>query len=173
MMLWYFKISSITRNGVTTVSDTNIKGFEIPLIFSFSEILVSEQKSDRVRKLQFSALRTLAGHLRYYKSLGYMDSLLYAIDELYDDEQLIGDADIIIRDQNSTFDFEEERLAKAFYQLPLMKRKILEMLFVENIKPDEIAKRLNCSPQYVYNQRLRAIKKLREELAKGGDIYDE
>lgn len=96
-----------------------------------------------------------------------------SIDELYDDEQLIGDADIIIRDQNSTFDFEEERLAKAFYQLPLMKRKILEMLFVENIKPDEIAKRLNCSPQYVYNQRLRAIKKLREELAKGGDIYDE
>lgn len=81
MMLWYFKISSITRNGVTTVSDANIEGFEIPLIFSFSEILVSEQKPDKVRKLQFSALRTLAGHLRYYKSLGYMDSLLYAIAE--------------------------------------------------------------------------------------------
>lgn len=81
MMLWYFKISSITRNGVTTVSDVNMKGFEIPLIFSFSEILVSEQKPDRVRELQFSALRTLAGHLRYYKSLGYMDSLLYGIAE--------------------------------------------------------------------------------------------
>lgn len=92
-----------------------------------------------------------------------------SIDELYDDEQLIGDTDIIIREQNSTFDFEEERLAKAFYELPLMKRRILEMLFVEGIKPEEIAKRLNCSAQYVYNQRFRAIKKLREQLSKGGD----
>ncbi len=61
--------------------DNDVKGYEIPLVFLFSEILVSDKKSDRVRELQFSAVRTLAGHLNYYKSLGYMDSLLYAIAE--------------------------------------------------------------------------------------------
>ena len=61
---------------------------------------------------------------------------------------------------------------KAFYELPLMKRKILEMLFVEEIKPEEIAKKLNCSSQYVYNQKFRAIKTLREQLCKG-DNTDE
>ena len=64
-----------------TVSDDKVEGFDIPLILFFSEVLVSEQKPDKVRKLQFSALRRLAGHLRYYKSLGYMDRLLYAIAE--------------------------------------------------------------------------------------------
>lgn len=63
------------------VPDVNVEGFDIPLILFFSEVLVSEKKPDKVRKLQFSALRTLAGHLRYYKSLGYMDRLLYAIAE--------------------------------------------------------------------------------------------
>ena len=92
-----------------------------------------------------------------------------SIDDLYADEQLIGDMDVIIYEQNNAFDFEEESLARAFYKLPLMRRKILEMLFVESMKPNEIARRMNCSPQYVYNQRLKAIKKLREELSKGGE----
>jgi len=61
----------------------------------------------------------------------------------------------------SEFDFEEERLAKAFYELPLMRQRILTMLFVEEKKSDEIATALHCSVQYVYNQRSLALKKLR------------
>ena len=95
-----------------------------------------------------------------------------SIEELFESEEPIGDKDIVIPSQKMTFDFEEERLAKAFYELPLMKRKILEMLFVEEIKPEEIAKKLNCSSQYVYNQKFRAIKTLREQLCKG-DNTDE
>lgn len=92
-----------------------------------------------------------------------------SIDELFDDEQIIGDYDVIVVEDKDAFAFEEERLAEAFYKLPLMKRKILELLFVECIRPEEIASRLNCSPQYVYNQRYRALKHLREQLEKGGD----
>ena len=69
----------------------------------------------------------------------------------------------------SEFEFEEERLSKAFLKLPLMRKRILTMLFVENISPDEISKRLNCSPQYVYNQRYKALKALKNELDKGGE----
>lgn len=108
---------------------------------------------------------TRIDYLRQFKNIPETIS----IDDLFEDEQLIGDNDVTISDSKTAFDFEEERLARAFYELPLMKRRILEMLFVEEFKPEEIAKRLNCSAQYVYNQRLRAIKKLREQLSKGGE----
>ena len=71
------------------------------------------------------------------------------------------------------FDFEEERLAHACSSLPLMRREILRLLFVEELKADEIAKRLNCSVQYVYNQRSLALKRLRQLLGtEGGDEHD-
>ena len=65
-----------------------------------------------------------------------------------------------------SFDFEEQRLAEAFRELPLMRRRILEMLFVEDLTPSEIAAKLHCSVQHVYNQRSLAIKRLRERLIK-------
>lgn len=69
----------------------------------------------------------------------------------------------------SAFDFEEERLARAFANLPMKRQQILTMLFVEERKPEEIAKILNCSPQHVYDQRYQALKKLRMALSKGSD----
>ena len=67
------------------------------------------------------------------------------------------------------YDFEEERLAKAFMELPLKRRRVMELLFFEDISEAEIAKRLNCSIQYVRNQRCIALKKLRSRLLEGGD----
>ena len=69
----------------------------------------------------------------------------------------------------SAFDFEEERLAEAFANLPIKRQQILTMLFVEERKPEEIARLLNCSAQHVYDQRYQALKKLRQALTKGGD----
>lgn len=65
-----------------------------------------------------------------------------------------------------SFDFEEQRLAEAFRELPLMRRRILEMLFVEELTPSKIAAKLHCSVQHIYNQRSLAIKRLRERLIK-------
>lgn len=66
----------------------------------------------------------------------------------------------------SAFDFEEERLAEAFAKLPIKRQEILTMLFVEERKPEEIARLLNCSPQHVYDQRYQALKKLRIALTR-------
>ena len=93
-----------------------------------------------------------------------------AIDELFEDEQLIGDEDVILTISSTSFDFEEEKLAKAFHKLPLMKRRILELLFVDEISPEEIAKHFNCSPQYVYNRKYRALKKIRSQIEKDGVV---
>ena len=105
----------------------------------------------------------------YIRQLNKAEPEFVSIDELFEDEQLIGDRDVVISEDKDSFDFQEERLAEAFYKLPLMKRRILELLFIECIKPEEIASRLNCSPQYVYNQRFLALKQLRKKLDKGGD----
>lgn len=105
----------------------------------------------------------------YIRQLNKAEPEFVSIDELFEDEQLIGAHDVVISEDKDSFDFQEEKLAEAFYKLPLMKRKILELLFIECIKPEEIASRLNCSPQYVYNQKFLALKQLRKKLDKGGD----
>ena len=64
---------------------------------------------------------------------------------------------------------EEERLAKAFMELPLKRRQVMELLFLEGMSEAETARRLNCSLQYVRNQRCIALKKLRSRLMEGGD----
>lgn len=61
----------------------------------------------------------------------------------------------------ASFDFEEERLARAFANLPVQRQEILNLLFVEQLKPEEIAKMLNCKVQHVYDQRYHALKKLK------------
>lgn len=73
--------------------------------------------------------------------------------------------------QETDFDFEEGRLAYAFAKLPLMKREILTMLFVHQMKPTEIADKLNCSVGHVYNQRSQALRRLRVALS-GNDYND-
>lgn len=66
--------------------------------------------------------------------------------------------------EKDAFAFEEERLAKAFFELPLMRREVLRLLFVCEMTPEEISKRLHCSPNYVALQKHYALKKLRKIL---------
>lgn len=84
-------------------------------------------------------------------------------------EMLLADDTDFSTDVSGDFEFEEERLANAFSQLPLMRQRILIMLFVEELTPKEIARRVNCSVNHVYNQRSLAIKRLRQLLKEGGE----
>ena len=69
-------------------------------------------------------------------------------------------------ESTTDFDFEEERLADAFAKLPLKQQQILTMLFVEEKKPQEIARELNCPARHVYDQRYQGLKRLRMDLTK-------
>lgn len=92
-----------------------------------------------------------------------------SLDEVPENLLAVSGCEIHDRASRSAFDFEEERLAEAFANLPIKRQQILTMLFVEERKPEEIARILNCSPQHVYDQRYQALKKLRKALTKGGD----
>ncbi len=73
--------------------------------------------------------------------------------------------------QSDSFDFEEQRLADALTSLPDQKRQILTMLYVLEMKPEEIAAKLNCTIQNVYNQRSLTLKRLRAVLG-GGEGHE-
>ena len=82
------------------------------------------------------------------------------------EEQLAEEDDYDMDDiTEDGFVFEEERLAQAYSRLPLMRKRILTLLFVEQLEPAEIAAQLHCSVQNVYNQKYRAIKSLKEWLS--------
>lgn len=92
-----------------------------------------------------------------------------SFEELPEHSQPVYEGDLQQVASKTDFDFEEERLANAFAKLPIKRRQILTKLFVEEKKPEEIARELNCSAQHVYDQRYQALKKLRIELEKDGD----
>ena len=67
------------------------------------------------------------------------------------------------------FDFAEDKLAEAFSNLTLLRRRILTLTFLEDLPAREVADRLGCSVDYVYLQKHRALKTLRDQLMEGGD----
>ena len=94
---------------------------------------------------------------------------IVSIEELPESALAVSEKAAYYANPKSACDFEEERLAEAFAKLPIKRQEILTMLFVEERKPEEIARILNCSPQHVYDQRYQALKKLRIALTKDGD----
>lgn len=65
------------------------------------------------------------------------------------------------------FAFANEKLMAALYSLPKKRREILELLFIHNLTSEEIAEKLNCTVQNIYNQRSLALKELKEKMKKG------
>jgi len=68
-----------------------------------------------------------------------------------------------------SFNFAEERISKALSDLPILRQRILELSFIENLPAQEIAEILGCSIKYVYNQKHAALKKLRNILLNGSE----
>lgn len=69
-----------------------------------------------------------------------------------------------IKKSRLTFDFENETIDRAVSELPEKRREVLEMLFVRDMSPEDIALNLGCTVQHVYNQRSLALKELRAKL---------
>jgi RNA polymerase sigma-70 factor (ECF subfamily) len=62
------------------------------------------------------------------------------------------------------FEFTEDRLSEAFARLNETRRKILTMIFVDGLAAQEAADILDCSVDYVYKQKHRALKMLRDQI---------
>lgn len=73
--------------------------------------------------------------------------------------------------EEDDFCFEEERLAKAYAELPLLRKQILKLMYVDELEVKEIARLLNCSAQYVSNQKQKGLKYLRKCMTEGGEKH--
>lgn len=93
-----------------------------------------------------------------------------SLDELTE-EHIKNRGDMEITEPPDEFSFEVEKLEKAFSQLPSVKKTVLIHLFVLEERPEEIAKKLGCTIQNVYNHRTLALKRLRSAL-KGENGHD-
>ena len=51
---------------------------------------------------------------------------------------------------------------------PPKRQEMLKLLFVDELSPTEVAERLNCTVQHVYNRRSQALKALKAALGEGG-----
>lgn len=80
----------------------------------------------------------------------------------------VNETDLAVRDKytllESAFQFEEERLARAFFSLPLQRQQILTMLYVDELSPEEISRILHCSVDNIYKTRRRTLNSLRKML---------
>ena len=126
----------------------------------------SERDELRGRFTRFMEVMVKRARLNYLEKMR-RQPITVPLDDV--PETLLADDTAFPTDVSGDFDFEEERLANAFSQLPLMRQKILIMLFAEELAPKEIARRMNCSVNHVYNQRALAIKRLRQLLEEGGE----
>lgn len=116
---------------------------------TFMETVVTNAKTDYVRKMAYTRYETTMDQLPEKQA-----EISSELESLF---------------QDNKFQFEEHRIADAFYGLNLMRQRILELTYIHQMSAQEIADHLNCSLKFVYNQRAVAIRKLRDLLLKGGD----
>ena len=65
---------------------------------------------------------------------------------------------------DNTFSFDNRRLEAVYKKLSPQKRRILELLYVHNYTPEEVAGILHCCIRNVYNQRSLILKELRKKM---------
>ena len=132
-----------------------IEDDDLDLLWRFTaymELLVSHARIDYLRRQRYKDREIPMGQLAADTSASYEDPLPSSPDE---------------------FEFNEERLANAFSKLNSLRRQLLALIFVEGLSAQEVADKLNCSVDYVYLQKHRTLKALRDQLMEEGGFYGE
>ena len=130
-----------------------------------------EQERDELRARFTGWLEVLAYRVRRKYLMDCSRELLSVPLDRISEEQFVTQnvQEVAVSSQALSFNFEEDQLAQAFANLPDKKKQVLTMLFVLEMKPEEIANKLGCTVHNVYNQRSLALKRLRMALKGGGE----
>lgn len=126
-----------------------IEDDDLDLLWRFTaymELLVSHAKIDYLRRQRYKQMEILAEQ---------------------SDIDMAAKHDDPFPINKNEFEFEEDKLTEAFSKLTLLRRQILTLTFVEGLSALEVADKLNCSADYVYLQKHRALKALRDYLMDG------
>ena len=107
--------------------------------------------------------RAKIDYIRKYKRYKQVVS----IEKISDSKFVIDSNEVVDSNLQKKFYFQNEKLEKAFSSLSPVRKKILEMIYINGLSAEEISKELNCTVQNVYNQHSIALKILRCKLNKG------
>ena len=77
-------------------------------------------------------------------------------------------AQVMLESIGDEFPMECEALAISYRELPPKRQEMLKLLFVDEMPPAEVAERMNCTVQHVYNRHSQALKALKAALGEGG-----
>lgn len=117
---------------------------------------------DRLRARFTSWLTTLLRRARIdYLRRSEREPKTVTIEEIDEQRMAAEDKYFLL---SSGFQFEEERLAQAFFSLSPRKSEILKCLFAEQLTVEETAKRLHITSENVYKEKSRALAALRKKL---------
>jgi RNA polymerase sigma factor (sigma-70 family) len=134
-----------------------------------SRFVIEDDDLDLLRR--FTAyMELVVSHARidYLRRQNYRNREV-ALERLPEEETGGYELPLLTNGGGNEFDFEEGRLGAAFSRLNLLRQRILTLTFVEGLSAREVADKLNCSVDYVYLQKHRTLKKLRDQLMEGGD----
>ena len=93
-----------------------------------------------------------------------------SLEELLEDQQPTTPAPVL---RETEFEFEEERLARDFSTLSADRQRLLTLLFLYDLKPEEAAEMLHYSIKKAYNNKYEALKKLRTILREEEEHHEE
>lgn len=79
-------------------------------------------------------------------------------------DKLIYEPSSEIEGPETCFEFDNRTLSAAFKKSAPKRRRLLELLFIHNMTPDDVAVELRCSLQHVYNLRSLTLKELKSRL---------
>ena len=128
----------------------------------------AERDELRARFTKWMKVTVYRARLNYLKSQERVANTI-SLEDLHEEQTDIYEGEIHwIAEMTATesFSFEEEYVEDAFSKLAPVKRKVITMLFLFDMTPQEIADQMGCTVQYVYKQRSLGLKKLREALEK-------
>jgi len=120
---------------------------------------------DEIRAMYTAYIERVAGFARkeYLRSLRYREKEI-ALEDLSEDS--IPQTDGI--SLAGEFALEEDKLARAISDMPLLRQQVLKLVFYDELPAQEIAERLGCAVGYVYKQKCLALQKLKE-IREGND----
>lgn len=91
-----------------------------------------------------------------------------SLEEISESKLCVSDVQAFKNSPQLDFEFENDWLESAYGSLSVERQMILRMLYIDQMKPGDIAVKLHCSTQHVYDQRYQSLKTLKKRLAKGG-----
>lgn len=173
-------IQSLREGNELTFSQLH-KEYELPLFYFTNKLIQDPQESKRIvsetfmklwqLKANFGSKNSIAAFLHVTCRNAGLDFLRHQATQKSKREVSIEDYKGQIKEAEENTILHQmiqtevmKQLMDAIEQLPPVRRSVLKMIYLEGLNTEEVAKRLNVTPQNVRNTKFQALQQLRNHV---------